>query len=944
MTLRRRGTSRLLLLSRLTLLLLLAGAPCMGAEEPGSLLAGPGVRLLTTAVAEEKTPQLTRLLDGDAKTNVALAVAAGKPVDLILALGEELTAPSELRLTLASGNPQETPARVEVLASILSAEAGYQSLGVFPLAANNQPQSFPLPPSAARWLMLRFAPARAAEQIRLADVELLGTAGPPRSRYEFKESPTAALKVLASLQKSVSLSEEEAALVRDGSDGRFDDSSLAEAALIASGVTDARERERYLKRIQSIADGAPPATSDPFADGDRLLRYLHDKVLKKYQERQTRLSVLLDSGDYNCVSSSLLFVILARRQQRDARAVEAPDHVFAVLYDGARHVDVETTNRWGFHAGASAEARRQLREQTGFDYVPQQHEDQRRELSGPGAVAVIYYNQGVGFTREEKYDQALGAYFRALTLDREFVSAIKNTLVVLANWSGRLNNEGRFEKALQVTQVGLSLAPEDPALVAYRKAIWITYAKSLLDEKKYAAAVAVLRRAAEDDPKANYVEMESWVYIGPGEKLAEQSQWQDALDLATAGIADVDPPAREEIQKWRTSVLLRWSYAAIEKKDFAAAAEVSRQGLALEPENEDFRNRLAYITQEWTWSQHQAKGPQAGVAVAAALVQASPDSNGVKQAASAFVVRMVREQVEGKKYAAAAAGLAAGAGLLDDAEQAEQLAGFVYDRWAADLISQGEYQAAVAAYRQGLKAFPQNKHLQANERASWDQWGRFHADKQENLAAAGVYSQAIAVHPDDERLRKNRAYYVLQAALAADAAPAADPPADPPQPAAAAAPAGAQVLATAFQKYGRTTELTEAGDYYVEQFYRRLVDAKNYQEAAGLLSRTRSLQTDREHFLSLTRFAVDHLAEELLEKADYAQATAAYDRALGDWPEDKHLQHNAAIAWDRRGRQYFETQEWTKAVAVYEQAAERFPGNENLKKALAYARRRKSDQ
>jgi len=906
------------LLSWLLLCLLLHSGPATFAEEAApSLFSNDNVKLRTQALPAQRSAELARLTDDDPATTVALSVTDEKPVDLVVEFGAEITAPVALIIALPDRGGA-APQRVEALSSVLSADAGFQSLRVFQIAATKEPQRFELPPSAARWLRLRFVPGRGAKQVELAEIDVRGTIGPPKSEYRFKESPAKVLSVLSTLEESAALSEEEQSMLRDGADGRFDTWDLADAALLASGVagkeTRRKHREQLSERLEQFRSGKPD--DDAFAQGDALLRFLHRQTLRGYVEKQTDVSTLLETGQFNCVSATLTYMILGRSQGLDVRAVEAPDHVFAILYDGVRHVDVETTNQWGFNPSVSREARRRLREQTGFDYIAQQRADQRRELPPPGAVAVIYYNHGVSLTKAGKFNEALGAYFRALSLDREFVSAIKNTLVVFARWSGALLDSGDYEKALQVIHAGLHLAPEDAALLAYRKAVWITYVKTLHEAGKRKEAVAVLQRAAKDDPQGDYAEMQSWVYISAGQEQAEQQQWPAAWRIAEEAIQAVDSSAREETERWRTSLLLSWSYHALEAKDYAVAARVSALGVELRPDDKRFQERLAYITQEWMWSVYQEKGALAALTVGEQLVAANPETQGVGRAASSFVSRASRDLVENQSFRDAAS-LAQRSEKLTGAAESTRLFNYVFDSWSTHLLSKQQYAAAVDIYRQAITAQPQNQHLRSNQQAVWDQWAKSLADKNAPAAAAGVYAKAIAAAPEDQRLRKNFAYYVLKAAETTAQE-------------AGRQRAGEQYFIASLKQYPQMKELQEGAQYFVESQARRMVDAKQFEKAARMLARTADLQSDSDRILPLVRYTADRWAEQLFANQQYEKSTAAYQLALESFPEDKHLRRNASIAWDRWARSYFPQKDWKAAATVYEQGVKLFPESKSL--------------
>src|SRR5262249_10584219 len=157
--------------------------------------------------------------------------------------------------------------------------------------------------------------------------------------------------------------------------------------------------------------------NNPAERGDALLRWLHREALSKgYHSTQTDLSVLLDQQSFNCVSSAVIYNIIGQRLGLDVRAIEVPDHVFSVLYQGTTHMDVETTNPQGFNPSRDPREIEKFEKLTGFRYIPDTHRDQRREITETGLAAVIYYNKGVELGKAKRHQDALLAYFRAMSL------------------------------------------------------------------------------------------------------------------------------------------------------------------------------------------------------------------------------------------------------------------------------------------------------------------------------------------------------------------------------------------------------------------------------------------------------------------------------------------------------------------------------------------------
>ena len=125
------------------------------------------------------------------------------------------------------------------------------------------------------------------------------------------------------------LAADEASLFQDVRGGRADHFTLAEAALIASGVHSAAQRQKYLAQIDEITAGAQAAVANhtTIKTKSRILaKYLLDGPMKAgYDGDQYLLSNLLDTGHYNCLSSAMLFNIVAHRLDIPVAAVERTD-------------------------------------------------------------------------------------------------------------------------------------------------------------------------------------------------------------------------------------------------------------------------------------------------------------------------------------------------------------------------------------------------------------------------------------------------------------------------------------------------------------------------------------------------------------------------------------------------------------------------------------------
>jgi len=139
-------------------------------------------------------------------------------------------------------------------------------------------------------------------------------------------------------------------------------------ALLAFGIfasADARDEAsyaRYARRFDAFVttqhDAITNATDDP-KRGDLLNRAMHttfltgspnksDPKLGAYELDQARVSQIFEQGHYNCVSSAMLYVALARAFSLPVRAAITETHAFVEFGPDDSQLDVETTNANGF--------------------------------------------------------------------------------------------------------------------------------------------------------------------------------------------------------------------------------------------------------------------------------------------------------------------------------------------------------------------------------------------------------------------------------------------------------------------------------------------------------------------------------------------------------------------------------------------------------------------
>lgn len=262
----------------------------------------------------------------------------------------------------------------------------------------------------------------------------------------------------------------EARLVTDAKDGTLDDVDLIDAALIASGVAERDVPAQAQALLAAIATAQAQAKTQSSAKkrGDRLLRALHATVLRVYVESQSSVAAIVGSGEFNCLSSSVLFAIAARGLVEAPRGMLSTTHAFVRASVDGQTVDVETTTAGGFGVDRQKVVTREFLRQRGVGEgmsAAALFKDLQspEEVSLIGLIAALYSNRAVHAIRRGDIEGA------AVAFDRSTAMATGQLKVRVANWrAGLLGNaaigllnSGRAAEARALLLVGLDGATGD---------------------------------------------------------------------------------------------------------------------------------------------------------------------------------------------------------------------------------------------------------------------------------------------------------------------------------------------------------------------------------------------------------------------------------------------------------------------------------------------------
>lgn len=190
---------------------------------------------------------------------------------------------------------------------------------------------------------------------------------------------------------------------------------------------------------------------------DKLLYFIHSSLLKTYREGCTRLNETLLTGNYNCVTASVLYFALARSLGLAVYGQETSIHAFcSVLMDGQK-IDVETTNPYGFNPGVKKVVE-QTENSRKYTVIPKRYYSNRREISDRAIATLTGKNVASDLNDKSDYETAIPLEisrleFLKLTDDSELKTAKNDLDTLTCNYALEQSKNGNEEPALSFIEL-----------------------------------------------------------------------------------------------------------------------------------------------------------------------------------------------------------------------------------------------------------------------------------------------------------------------------------------------------------------------------------------------------------------------------------------------------------------------------------------------------------
>lgn len=283
-------------------------------------------------------------------------------------------------------------------------------------------------------------------------------------------------------------------LLADATDGNFDNGSLLETALMASGRSPT-DRQRLLKRydawVENLASQHSPLPRNTDEKLAAIFARSHRDILTgDYCATCSDVGITLETGDFNCLTATILFIGAARQHGLKVEALATEGHVFCQAGEDAPR-RIETTCAKWFELDDP---------QTRPACDPHTHPRRivnslARPLTDVQLIAKVYYNRGVAHFRASEFEQGLALTRISLRLDPDDNIAHGNILAGLNNWALDLCRRGDHVRALELIEEVRRLDANYPTLEENTAHIYRCWAKQ--DRAAHAAQPSQPERFSE---------------------------------------------------------------------------------------------------------------------------------------------------------------------------------------------------------------------------------------------------------------------------------------------------------------------------------------------------------------------------------------------------------------------------------------------------------------
>ena len=332
-------------------------------------------------------------------------------------------------------------------------------------------------------------------------------------------------------------------LLDDSADGIWQHWDIVSAALVAEGLYDRPRVDAYRDQVAAIVRQVPSQEKDRLVQS--IFETLHGRLLTgKYDVACTNLAQSIDTGDFNCVSATVLFHAMAQHAGLDVCGLEMRGHALSRVRYNQQVIDLETTCAEWFNLSESERKRSQAASNIGYDtaYIaarrqmpqtvdqslkanrspdagklavrsasldpadlpptlpPNESPGSFREITDVQLIATIYYNRGVDELTAGHFSTASVANIKALQLDPHNENAWRNLMATFNNWAIARASEGDYVSAAQLLDEGRFIDDGYELFRANQVHTYYHWVVDVADNRDFDKALTLLQMAEDRLP------------------------------------------------------------------------------------------------------------------------------------------------------------------------------------------------------------------------------------------------------------------------------------------------------------------------------------------------------------------------------------------------------------------------------------------------------------
>ena len=388
-----------------------------------------------------------------------------------------------------------------------------------------------------------------------------------------------------------------------------------------------------MEEFEDIRDGLDnwittlPLSGDPRQarrDARRLFIGMHAEYLgtelsstappEQYREAQSQLSRVFTSGEFNCISSTMLYIVVAQKLGIEAEGVVLPSHAFVQLNLPGEVVEVETTSFNGFDVPHDEDfyavdsnawfSARELEPPSWQDYL-------NREFMDP--VELGFFNMINQHTMDERMayrDRMRLAELRGHYLPRD-EAAQKSRLAYYYREFAHLREQRDYATVRRMyDRLANYLATiedrdfRDPETLLLLTAVQAQMADTLVRTGSPEAGLALARRLLQSRPFPDSAAPEQShlfsVVSGYAVERAEQADYPGAR-LAFDAL-EVECLQNKVCNSGLAQVYSAWALHYVDARDWERSADIYREYLLLDSSSklaDYFTNNLQRVYLNW---------------------------------------------------------------------------------------------------------------------------------------------------------------------------------------------------------------------------------------------------------------------------------------------------------------------------------------------------------